>query len=73
MNITSQETRREARRQALAKMTKARLVGMCRAGVIKPGGGRVVIEGGMHPLTAWSKSDLIASIMSVEFPPEVTQ
>jgi hypothetical protein len=67
------EARRSARRAALARMPKARLITMCRTGVTAPGGGRVVIEGGMYPLTAWSKDDLIASIMSAEFPPEVTQ
>lgn len=67
------EARRNARRAALARTTKGRLIDLCRAGVTKPGGGRVIIEGGMHPLTDWSKDDLVSSIMSAEFPPEVTR
>jgi hypothetical protein len=71
--IADQETHRYARRTALSKMTKARLIIMCRTGVSTPDGGRVIIEGGMYPLTAWSKDDLIASILSAEYPPEVTR
>jgi hypothetical protein len=67
------EARRGARRAELARMTKARLISMCRTGIAKPDGGRAVIEGGMYPLTAWSKDDLVSSIMSAEFPPEVTR
>jgi hypothetical protein len=73
MSTPTTETRRNARRAALGKMTKARLIAMCRTGVTTPGGGRAIIEGGMYPLTAWSKADLIASIMSAEYPPEVTR
>jgi hypothetical protein len=62
------EDARGARRAALWRKTKPQLIAMCRAGITKPGGGAVVIEGGMYPLGQWSKSDLISSIMSVEFP-----
>jgi len=68
-----QETRRNARRQALSKMTKARLISMCRTGVTRPDGGRSYIEGGMYPLARWSKADIIAAIMSAEFPAEVAR
>ena len=64
-----QEARRNARRRELGKMTKARLISMCRRGVTKPDGTCYYIEGGMYPLDKWSKADIIASIMSAEFPP----
>jgi hypothetical protein len=51
-------------------MTKPGLIRLCRAGVTTPGGSRRVIAGGMYPLEQWSKADIIASIMSAEFPPE---
>ncbi len=67
------ETRRAARRQALSKMTKARLIRMCRAGVTRPDGGRTVIEGGMYPLEQWTKDEVVSSILDAEFPREVTR
>jgi hypothetical protein len=65
-----QEALRAARRRELGRMTKARLIRLCRAGVTTPGGSRRVIEGGMYPLEQWSKADIIAAIMSAEFLPE---
>lgn len=59
---------KDDRRAALWRKTKPELIAMCRAGVTKPGGRAVVIEGGMYPLARWSKADLVSSIMSVEFP-----
>ncbi len=73
MTATDQETRRNARRQALSKMTKSQLIRLCRTGVTTTSGGRAIIEGGMYPLAQWSKGDIIASIMSAEFPPEMTR
>jgi hypothetical protein len=69
----TQVTPKDARRGQLAKMTKARLIALCRSGVTRPDGGRSIIDGGMYPLEQWSKDDLISSIMTAEFPPEVTR
>lgn len=64
---------RYARRAELSRKTKAALAAMCRAGIATPDGGRVIIEGGMHPVSSWSKDDIIASVLSVEFPPDVAE
>jgi len=71
VTATDQETRRNARRHALNKMTKAQLIRLCQTGVTTPSGGCAIIEGGMYPLAQWSKGDIAASIMSAEFSPEV--
>ncbi len=63
-----QEARRAARRRELGKMTRARLITMCRPGVTRPDGGLCVIEGGMYPVDQWLKADIIASIVAAEFP-----
>jgi hypothetical protein len=59
------------RRAELSRTPKHKLILMCRTGIRRPDGGRSCIEGA-HPLEQWSKDDLISSILSVEFPAEVT-
>jgi hypothetical protein len=67
-----QVTPKDARRGQLARMTKARLIALCRSGVTRPDGGRSIIEGA-YPLESWTKDDLVSSIMAAEFPPEATR
>lgn len=61
---------RENRRRELDKLTKARLIRMCRTGITRPGGGVSYIEGGMYPLDQWRKDEVIGSILAIEFPPD---
>lgn len=49
---------RDARRRELAKRTKTQLVGMASRYVI----------GSAHPLSKWTKDEVIAAIVTGEFP-----
>jgi hypothetical protein len=62
-------TDRDARRRELSKLTKARLIRMCAAGVRTPDGGIRYIEGGMYPLSAWRKDEIVDSIVRAECGP----
>jgi hypothetical protein len=64
---------RDSRCVALTRTPKHKLIIMCRTGVRRPDGGLTRIEGGACPLEEWTKDDLISSILSVEYPPEVTR
>ena len=61
---------RDARRRALNRMAKARLVAMCRTGIVRPDGGRSYIEGGMYALRQWQKDEVIGAVLDVEHPPD---
>lgn len=63
---------KDSRLAELDKPTKARLIAMYRGGVRTPEGRLARSGASAHPIGTWSKSDVIASIMTAEFPPEVT-
>jgi hypothetical protein len=63
---------KDSRRAELDKLTKARLIAMYRGGVRTPEGRLARYGASAHPIGTWSKSDVIASIMTAEFPPAVT-
>jgi hypothetical protein len=53
------EQAREARRRELDKLPKARLAALYRSrGYL----------GSAHPLSAWAKAEIVASLLSLEFP-----
>jgi hypothetical protein len=56
------------RQRQLRKMTKATLVTMYKSGVTAPDGQKVYGIGGAHPIDQWSKDDIIASIVHIEYP-----
>ena len=58
---------RDARRRALNRMAKARLVAMCRRGIARPDGGRTIVEGA-YPLSRWTREEILNVILDVEFP-----
>lgn len=62
---------RDSRRAELRRLSKARLITLYRRGVKTPAGRTVqYLEGGAGPIEQWSKDDIVASIMAVEFPSE---
>jgi hypothetical protein len=63
---------KDSRRAELDKLTKARLIAMYRGGVRTPEGRLARYGASAHPIGTWSKADVTASIMTAEFPPEVT-
>jgi hypothetical protein len=74
MTDQQDNTRREARRRELSKMSKAELCRMYRRGVRTPEGRLVAHGGGMYPLETWRKDEVISSILGIEYPaPEVNQ
>lgn len=62
---------RNERRKALACQTKQALIGMCRDGIPNPRGGRTHVYG-RYSLEKWTKDEIIATILDVEYPPPVT-
>jgi hypothetical protein len=70
--VSSTIQSRDQRRAALNRKTKAELIRLCKAGVPTPDGGVCHIEGGMYPLEKWTKEEVVNSILSAEYPPEVT-
>jgi hypothetical protein len=62
---------RDSRRAELRRLSKTRLIAMYRRGVKTPAGRTVqYLGGGAGPIGRWSKDDVVAAIMAVEFPPE---
>jgi hypothetical protein len=53
------EAPRDVRLRELGKLPKARLVAIYRPNCL----------GSAHPLSSWSRDELISSILSIEFPP----
>jgi hypothetical protein len=62
---------RHDRRKQLAKMSKAALIEMCRAGVPNPRGGTTMVWG-RYSLDKWTKDEIVATILDIEYPPPVT-
>jgi hypothetical protein len=59
MLTLDQQKAREARRRELDKLPKARLAALYRSrGYL----------GSAHPLSAWAKAEIVASLLSLEFP-----
>jgi hypothetical protein len=63
---------RDARCVELTRMPKHTLIVMCRTGVRRPDGGAIRVDGAA-PLEEWSKDDLVSTVLSIEYPPEMTQ
>jgi hypothetical protein len=62
---------RDSRRAELRRLSKARLITLYRRGVRTPAGRTVqYLDAGAGAIEQWSKDDILASIMAVEFPPE---
>ena len=62
---------RDSRRAELRRLSKARLIALYRRGVTTPAGRTVrYLDAGAGPIERWSKDDVVASIMAVEFPSE---
>jgi hypothetical protein len=61
---------RDGRRAELRRLTKTRLIALYRGGVRTPTGRTVCyLGGGVAPIERWSKDDIVASIMAIEFRP----
>jgi hypothetical protein len=59
MQTTEREQARETRRRELDKLTKTRLIAMYRArGYL----------GSAHPLSAWTKAEIVSSLLGLEYP-----
>jgi hypothetical protein len=56
----------------LNRMSKRDLARMCADGIVGPDGSRTVIEGA-YPVEQWLREEIVASILKVEFPSEVTR
>lgn len=56
------------RQAQLRKLTKAKLIRMYKDGIAAPDGRKVYYGGGAYPIEQWSKDDIIASIVSIEYP-----
>jgi hypothetical protein len=63
---------RDDRRAALWGMSRQALAVLYNTGVTKPGGGTVRCLNDLGELARWSKDDLIAAILNIEHPQEVT-
>lgn len=59
---------REQRAAELAGKSKADLIMMCKAGIPNHRGGKTTVWGA-HPLSEWTKDELIATVLDVMFPP----
>jgi hypothetical protein len=64
-------TAKNDRRKQLARQTKAALIAMCTEGVPNPRGGTTRVWGA-HPLQEWTKDEIVATILDIEYPPPVT-
>lgn len=60
------------RRTELVRMTKTKLIVMYRLGITAPDGGKVSFLGGMYPIEQWAKSEIISSILGIEFPSQTS-
>jgi hypothetical protein len=62
-------TDRTGRRRELGKLTKPQLIRICTRGVRTPDGSTRATEGGMYPLSAWRKDEIVNWIISAEYGP----
>jgi hypothetical protein len=62
-------TDRTGRRRELGKLTKPQLIRICTRGVRTPDGSTRATEGGMYPLSAWRKDEIVDWIISAEYGP----
>lgn len=66
MTQASQQAR-DQRARELSRMPKRDLAAMCAAGVQRPDGGRTIVEGA-HPVASWTKDEIIATVLGIEYP-----
>lgn len=59
---------RDDRVKQLARMSKQALIGMCRDGIPNLRGGTTTVWG-RHPLEKWTKDEIVATILDIEYPP----
>jgi hypothetical protein len=58
---------RDDRARELTRMPKRELVRLCTTGIRRPNGQTTTVEGA-HPVSSWSKDDLISTILGIEHP-----